>query len=479
MGGKFKMAQNQVTGTAKRPFGFRDLLGYFMGDFGCNMSFTLISSYMFIFYTQYIGISLAHYSIVILITKILDGINDPIIGAIVDRMGANKKGEKFKQWILRGAPFLALAATVMFIDAADWSYPAKLALCIGGYILWDITYTVVNVPYGALSSVMTSKPSQRAALSNARSWGYIIAGVPLGILIPLFAYEQVTKNGQTASIFRGERMFPIAVILGIVSIIAFALLYLNTEERIQHVEPEGEEVKFNYFKTLKDFFRNRAILGIALASIAQILFIMGGNQLHQLTYQMYFGDGTLSSYSILTQIIPLFVGTALGGALVGKLGKKELSTWPLIGSIAVYAFLYLVEITNPILWIAMQIIANSFAFGLTIYTWGMVADAIDYQEWKTGIRNEGSVYATYSMLRKVAQGFGQSFIPAAIAILIPTLDVKDAMTWNAENSLAIRDMAALFPLIGYILIFFCFKFIFNLDRKTVREMQVALGRDEE
>ena len=187
----------------------------------------------------------------------------------------------------------------------------------------------------------------------------------------------------------------------------------------------------------------------------------------------------MSSYSILTQIIPLFVGTALGGALVGKLGKKELSTWPLIGSIVVYAFLYLVEITNPILWIAMQIIANSFAFGLTIYTWGMVADAIDYQEWKTGTRNEGSVYATYSMLRKVAQGFGQSFIPAAIAILIPTLDVKDAVTWTAENSLAIRDMAALFPLIGYILIFICFKFIFNLDRKTVREMQVALGRDEE
>lgn len=156
-----------------------------------------------------------------------------------------------------------------------------------------------------------------------------------------------------------------------------------------------------------------------------------------------------------------------------------MSTWPLLGAIAVYAFLYLVEIKNPILWITMQIIANSFAFGLAIYTWGMVADAIDYQEWKTGIRNEGSVYATYSMLRKIAQGFGQSFIPAAIAILIPTLDVKDAFTWTSENALAIRDMAVLFPLIGYIIIFICFKFIFNLDRKTVAEMQVALGRDEE
>ena len=90
------MAKNHIIHTAKRPFGFRDILGYFMGVFGCNMSFTLISSYMFIFYTQYIGISLAHYSIIILITKIFDGINDPIIGAIVDRMGADKKGEKFK-----------------------------------------------------------------------------------------------------------------------------------------------------------------------------------------------------------------------------------------------------------------------------------------------------------------------------------------------------------------------------------------------
>lgn len=473
------MAQNQLVRERKRPFGFRDLLGYFMGDFGCNMSFTLISSYMFIFYTQYIGISLAHYSIIILITKILDGINDPIIGAIVDRMGANKKGEKFKQWILRGAPFLALAATVMFIDAADWTYAAKMGLCIGGYILWDVTYTIVNVPYGALSSVMTAKPVQRAALSNARSWGAIIAGVPLGVLIPIFAYDQVTKNGQTASIFRGERMFPIAIILGIVSIIAFALLYFNTEERIQHVEPEGEEASFSYFQTLKDFFHNRAILGIALGSIAQILFIMGGNQLHQLTYQMYFGDGTLSSYSILAQVVPLFVGTAVGSTLVARVGKKELSTYPILGAIAVYAFLYFVEIKNPMIWIAMQILANSFAFGLTIYTWGMVADSIDYQEWKTGVRNEGSVYATYSMLRKVAQGFGQSFIPAAIAILIPTLDVKDAFTWTAENALAIRDMAALFPLIGYILIFVCFKFIFNLDRKTVDDMQTALGRSDD
>lgn len=472
--------EKSLTLAEKRSFGVRDIIGYFMGDFGCNMSFTLISSYMFLFYTQYIGISLAHYSIVILITKILDGINDPIIGALVDRMGANKKGEKFKQWILIGSPFLALAATVMFLDAAAWPYWARLALCIGGYILWDVTYTVVNVPYGALSSVMTAKPAQRAALSNARSWGAIIAGVPLGMIIPIFAYATISENGKDVSKFLGERMFPIALILGVVSVIAFALLYFNVEERIQHVEEAGQEPeKFNYFETLRGFFKNRAILGISLASIAQILFIMGGNQLHQLTYQMYYGDGKLSSLMILTQLIPLVLGTFVGGLLVGKVGKKELASYPMLGAVAIYAFMYFADIPNPYVWIGLQIAANTFAFAMTIYTWAMVADAIDYQEWKTGSRNEGSVYATYSMLRKVAQGFGQSFVPAAIALLIPTLDVKESATWTMENATAIRNMAALFPMIGFLIAFLAFRFVFNLDKKTVKEMQVALGRTEE
>lgn len=206
---------------------------------------------------------------------------------------------------------------------------------------------------------------------------------------------------------------------------------------------------------------------------------MGGNQLHQLTYQMYFRDGTLSSYAILTQIIPLFVGTALGG-FGRQTGEKRIVDLAITGN---HRCLCLSlsgrnqeiqffgsrcrssQTTSPSVW--RSTLGGWLRMQSTTKNGGL------------GIRNEGSVYATYSMLRKIAQGFGQSFIPAAITILIPTLDVKDAFTWTSENALAIRDMAVLFPLIGYIIIFICFKFIFNLDRKTVTEMQVALGRDEE
>lgn len=470
--------ESTIAKTEKRAFGFRDVFGYFMGDFGCNFSFTLISSYMFIFYTQYIGVSLAHYSIIILITKILDGVNDPIIGSIVDRMGANKKGEKFKHWVMIGAPILAISSTILFIDAATWSYPAKIALCIGGYIAWDIAYTIVNVPYGSLASVMTAKSSQRAALSNSRSWGAIIAGVPLGIIIPMFVYGTFSENGAEVSKFLGSRMFPIAFVLGILSIVCFYLLYVNVEERIEHVEHEGEVEKFSYLETLKDFLKNRAVLGISLASLTQILFIQGAGQLTQLTYQIYYNDGGLNSYSIFTQLIPMFFGTIIGSRLVGRIGKKELATWPLLGTAVVYGIMFLIEIPNPYVWIGLLILANSFSFALTLYTWAMVGDAIDFQEWKTGKRTEGSIYATYSMLRKIGQGFGQSFVPAMIAILIPTLSLTDSTTWTAENALAIRGMATLFPMVGYVLIFFCMKFIYNLDKDTVTKMQAALGRED-
>lgn len=465
-------AAQQKTIT-KRPFGIRDLFGYFMGDFGCNMSFTLINSYMFIFFTQYIGVSLGHYAIIILISKILDGVNDPIVGAIVDKMGADKHGNKFKQWIFIGGPLLSIAATLMFFDVSSWPYLVKLIWCVLSYVAWDITFTIVNVPYGALNSVMTIKPTQRAALSSARAWGGAIAGVPLGIIIPMLAYTTITSaDGSSKSVFQGGKMFPIAVGLGIVAVVSFALLYFNVEERVTHAEKKEE--KFSYIQMLKGFLTNRAAIAISLASIAQILFVNSAAQLHQLTYQMYFHDGQLSAYQVVAQIVPLVVGTVIGGLFVGKFGKKEMTIWPSIGAILLYGTMFFTPVQNPIIWIGLQVVANSFAFGIVLYTWALVSDSIDYQEWLNGERNEASIYATYSMFRKIASGLGQSVVPAVIAFLLPKLNVSNPETWTPAAGETIRRLSAAFPLIGYVLIFIVLFFIYPLDRKKSEEMERAL-----
>lgn len=205
------MSSHQFASTTAtkefRPFGKRDIMGYFFGDLGCNFSFDLVNMYMFLYFTQHVGIRLEHYSIIILIAKILDGINDPIIGALIDRTQLKTTGRfpgKFKPWIVRFAPFLAFVAGIMFFDSSSMSYTARLLFCGGGYILWDLFFSFVNVPYGSLSSVMTTKQSERTALSTARSIGGFVPNIIYGIFIPQLIYRTQIVNGEQQSVMQGQ-----------------------------------------------------------------------------------------------------------------------------------------------------------------------------------------------------------------------------------------------------------------------------------
>lgn len=468
--------------ASKRPFGKRDIFGYFMGDLGGNFSFDLVNMYMFIFFTQFIGIELAHYALIILVAKILDGINDPLIGMIIDRFRL-KTQDKFKPWIIRMAPFLAFTMSIMFIDASEWSYAAKIALFAGSYFLWDLLYTFVNVPYGALSSVMTTKASERTALSTARSIGGFVPNILYGIFIPMVLYTSVVVDGESKSIFQGDMMFPITLVTGVLAILCFIALYKNTEERIIHQKsssPDEKKInKYSFFDTILHFFKNRAMIGLALVALAQILFLNGAQQLNSLTFQLYFEDGKLNSYVIIVTLIPMIIGATFGNKLVKRFGKKEIIAYPLLISVAIYLIMLFAPISNPFVWLALQAFSSIFSFGLSIYTWAMVADAIDYQEWKTGKRNEGSVYSMYSMIRKLGQGLGASIVPATIAIILPGLKLNDAATWTAEYATSIKNLSVIFPITGMILIILAMAFVYNLDKKTLNNVQKDLGHDSE
>lgn len=468
--------------TSKRPFGKRDVFGYFMGDLGGNFSFDLVNMYMFIFFTQFIGIELAHYALIILIAKILDGINDPLIGMVIDRFRL-KSPDKFKPWIMRMAPLLAFSMSVMFIDASDWSYTAKIALFAGSYFLWDLLYTFVNVPYGALSSVMTTKASERTALSTARSIGGFVPNILYGIFIPMVLYTTVVVDGESKSIFQGEMMFPITLVTGVLAILSYVALYYNTEERIVHYSHSSQDKsktnKYSFFDTFINFFKNRAMIGLALVALAQILFLNGAQQLNSLTFQLYFEDGKLNSYVIIVTLIPMILGVTIGNKLVKRFGKKEIVAYPLLISIAIYLVMLFAPISNPFVWLGLQAFASVFSFGLGIYTWAMVADAIDYQEWKTGKRNEGSVYSMYSMIRKLGQGLGASIVPATIAIILPGLKLSDASTWTAEYATSIKNLSVIFPITGMALIMLAMLFVYNLDKNTLSKVQNDLGHESE
>ena len=131
-------------------------------------------------------------------------------------------------------------------------------------------------------------------------------------------------------------------------------------------------------------------------------------------------------------------------------------------------------IQSPFIWITLQIIAVTISGISFVAVWAMVSDAIDYQEMLTGKRNEGSVYATYSMVRKIGQGIGQALIPAAIAFLIPGLDLADAATWAPEYANSVKVMSVLFPAIGWFLMFVTYK-MYPIGKKEENKMQEIIA----
>lgn len=450
----------------KKPFGLSDKVGYLFGDFGCNMSFQLVTSYLMLFVTQGLGISTAHWAIIVVIAKIFDAINDPIIGALVDSRKPGKNG-KFKPWIFWGAFAIAITTVLLFIDIRGLNYWVKFAYVLIMYMVWSVAYTAANVPYGSLNAVLTDDPGQRASLSSLRSIGSGVATLPIMILMPLIVFGDKDKNGFAP--LKPEVFVWIALVCGIIGIIGFMLTYFLTTERAEHKKsPE----KFNYFKTLAGFFKNRAALAISLASFAQLVFIMSYAVTLPLVFQFYFLNTKIISAATVIIMLPMMALIPFMGKMSVKFGKKEISTWPNLIAIVVLIVMLFISFprNNSGAWIYAALLGVSMLAGgtFTLATWSMVADCVDQQEINTGKREEASVYATYSLARKIAQGVGAGLVSLCLSFVgYNTKNVAVNTTPKISNG--ILKLSIILPLIGFVTIFLALLFIYNLNRKKVEE----------
>ncbi len=449
-----------------RPFGARDKFGYMMGDFGCNMSFQLISSYLMLFMTQGMGLKMTHWAIIVIVTKIFDAINDPIIGAMVDARPPTKLG-KFRPWILWGAVGIAITTTLLFLDIRKFSYWARFSYALVMYMVWSIAYTTANVPYGSLNAVLTDDSGQRASLSSLRSIGAGLATVPIMIVLPLIVFGEKDENGYAP--IRPEAFFWIAMICGIVGIVGFLVTFFCTQERTEYTK---NQEKFNYFKTLAGFIKNRAVLSICLASFAQLVFVMSYATTLPLVFQFYFKSTEIISAASLMTMIPMMILIPFMAKLSVKFGKKEIATIPNLLAIAVLTGMLFINFQRNQngAWLYVGLLAVVMFAGSTfsLATWSMVADCVDQQEIITGKREEASVYATYSLARKVAQGVGASVIALFLGMVGYDVDNVAANT-RPEIAGGIFRLSIIFPLVGFCIIFVALGLLYNLNKSKVEE----------
>lgn len=456
-----------------RPFGIRDKIGYALGDLGCNLSFSLISAFMLDFYTQYLGIPGAIWSVIIIVTKVWDGVNDPIMGGIMDSVRIGRSGSKFKPWMSIAAIGLTVTGALVFLPVPNAALWLKVTLCIVTYLLWDICYTLMNVPYGSLSAAITADPLERTSLSTWRSIGAAIGG-GISMLLPLLLYDD-NEN------LNGDILIWVALAMGAVALVVYILCIKMTTERVV-VPPERRE-KINYLKTLKGFITNRPLLALCLASFASIVFFMSSTQTAKWLFQIHFHNTDMITVCTIIAYLPMVFFIPFTSKIVAKFGKKYAVGMPFALSIVASVVMLCIPIpgnqTGMIIYIVGLMFIQTGGGMFNLITWAMVNDCIDYQQLKTGMREEGSVYAMYSLFRKIAQG---------VSLSLPLLCMQ-AVGYNPQADPignqdpgvpeAMVKMSIGLMLIGAVIMFVSFMLIYNLGKKEVADMQAKLNKTDE
>ncbi len=460
--------QQKLDENGKRAFGIRDCLAYAAGDLGCNMSFALKGT-MSIFWTQFMGMDL-WYALLLIIVQIWDAINDPLIGTIIDADKRQYKRNKFLSYIWAGSIGLIVGGACCFLPFPNASTLAKAIIFIAGYVVWDAFYTVANVPYGSLLGLISKDVKDRASLSAWRSVGSIFGNMLPMVILPFIIYD---KDNNLI----GERVFIAALIMGVLGFICFQFMIRNTETRDDQPQTLSEEkVRFNVFAAFLNFMKNRAAVGATVAAMGMFIGMQGATTAVTVIFQSYFKNVQISGIVQLFALIPIMVFTPLARKMVDKYGKKELATFGSLFSVASAIALFIVTPNNTgldlVIYIACQL---GYSLGLGIYStvsWAMMSDAIDYNEWKTGTREEGTVYSLHSFFRKLAQGIG----PALVLVIMVWLGYKGENEGNQvwEVAVRMRYLVAGTYLFSALLQFLGLGVIYNLDKKMLAKMSAEL-----
>ena len=456
-----------------RRFGLRDSIAYAAGDLGCNMSFALKGT-MSIFWTQFMGMDL-WYALLLIVVQVWDAINDPLIGSIIDADRHNYKRNKFLTYIWAGSIGLIVGGACCFLPFPSAPTWAKAIIFIAGYVVWDAFYTVANVPYGSLLSLISNDVKDRASLSAWRSVGSIFGNMLPMVILPFIIYD---KDNNLI----GERVFIAALIMGVLGFICFRFMIKNTEIRVE-INPSlhEDQPKFNVLKAFVNFMKNRPAVGATVAAMGMFIGMQGATTAVTVIFQSYFKNVQISGIVQLFAMIPIVVFTPLARKAVAKFGKKELAAFGSICSIAAGLGLFIITPDNTnldlILYIVFQLI---FSLGLGIYStvsWAMMGDAIDYNEWKFGAREEGTVYSLHSFFRKLAQGLGPALVLVIMVALGYVGDDKGNQVW--EVAVNMRYLVAATFLFSALMQYLGLGVIYNLDKKTLAQMNKDLGRDAE
>ena len=448
-------------------FGVKDQVGYVFGDMAGSFVNLFVDAYFLTFCTYALGIDAKWMASLFLVARLWDAINDPIIGSFPDRWRIGKSGDKFTPWIKLFMIPLALSGVLCF-----WKVPfegvALHAWVAFAYVLFGMSYTGTSMPFGAMANVVSTDPIDRSKLSRARSIGGGLVGAVALSMVPVLCFDE-NEN------ILPERFTLLAVIFGVCCIVSYMILCTFTKERVREVRKEGE--KFEYGKVIKAALKNRPLIGVMVATIGSMLTITGSSQTYSYIYKEVYHNTDMIMIATVAAMPFMFVVFPLIPKLVKKYGKRNVILITSAISLVVSAIKLFIYIDNVVVYTALNICSMVGQTAFTMLIWALVSDCLDYSEWKTGLRSDGSMYSLYTFSRKIGSTVASTGIAASLGMVGYVSGMNVVQT--EEAVMGIYYVCNAIPFLCYALQMIGIGLIFNLDKKKTDQMYAEMAAKRE
>ena len=464
-----------------RPFGMRDKLGYMLGDLGNDFTFLLSTMMLTKFYTDVMGVSAGIVGTIMMLSRFVDAFTDVTMGRICDRCKPTAAG-KFRPWLVRICVPVAIASFLMYAPGLagewvrQWSDGVRIVYLAVTYLLWgSFCYTGINIPYGSMASAISGDPGDRQSLSTFRSMGSVLAGVFVGVGLPIVAYDKITlADGTIKEVLVGSKVALAAGVFSILAIVSYLLCYNFVTERIVPREDEHQQMP-SVPEMLRSVLHNRALVSIIAASVVMLVAQLTLQNMAAYIFPDYYVNADAQSISTIMMLLGMTVAATFAKPVAARFGKAEVSVVSSLLAGGIMLVIWLIRPANVWVFSGLQMIAWLGLGVFTMVSWALITDVIDYSELKNGIREDGSVYALYSFARKLGQalaaglsgwllqGIGYNS-KAAEQGLVQTQKVLDG----------IFNITTLLPALGFLLLALVLWFWYPLHKEQVEANVAAL-----
>jgi len=411
---------------------------YSFGDIASQFVWTFVGSYLTIFYTDIVGLAPAAVSVIMLIARIWDAINDPMMGALAER--TRSKWGRFRPWIAFGCPILAVFGVLTFTSPFAGGSTASVIWAGATYIIAGMVYTATNIPYSALAAVMTEDADQRNKITSSRNIGMNIGMTIVQFCSPILLLAFSSPGAEVAE---GHGYTMTALVYGIISIPLFLIVFFTSRE---NVKPVAGAKNPSFKDTLKALVKNKYLMIISGVMAVQMTAFMG--RIAVCAYWVIYCLGSFTMISIIMTLPTILgiVGSFFVPALAKKFGKRQVLMFSMIIQAVGLFIMFMAPFDNMVMVMVGNVIFGLFNIGMPM-TLSMVADSVDYMELKSGVRTDGTAYATYGLATKLGNAIGAA---AGVLIMAAFGYVAGAEQQTAQALNGINITVNLIPAILFV-----------------------------